>query len=155
MQRSLANQFYSWALLGFVLVSCKSTTTPELETLTLDVSVSVDVAKPTKFTATLAVTNRAATDTTYSAYCSSELRVYSIADSAGTPIWTSSSGGLECGGISRITVHAGQTVTEGLTASAQEVLGASKPDAEYRIEVVAFLAGKKRILNAGRVTLLK
>jgi hypothetical protein len=155
MRRCRAKLFYCWALLGSVVVSCKAATTPDVETLLFSASTMIEVVEPTRFTTTLSVTNTAATDTTYSAFCSPEFRLLSVSDSTGSPIWTSASRGLECGGSSSITLRPGQATRESLTATAQEVLGTSYPDGEYRMEVVALVAGMKRTLNAGRVLLKK
>jgi hypothetical protein len=155
MTRSRANRFFCGALLGFVLSSCKPTTAPEVETFSFGAGAVINIPKPTKFTVTFSVTNTATTDTTYIVFCPSEVRVLNTSDSTGTPVWTSASRGLLCAGGERITLHPSQTWTESLTATASEVLGATNPDGEYRLEVSSLIAGKKRIVNAGRIQLMR
>lgn len=155
MQRSPVKLFFRRAMLGFAVVSCTSSTTPETETFSFSTTITIQDVKPTQFTVALSTKNDAISDTTYSAFCGSEFRVLNTNDSTGTPVWTSASRGLECGGSNRITLHAGQSSTESLVTTAKEVLGASHPDGEYRVEIVALIAGKKRTLNAGRVLITK
>ena len=142
--------------LAFVsLMACGEPPHDSISSLSATANVVVLQERPTRFQTDAVITNESQDSVRLIENCGKELRVMSVRDSLGPPVWTSVNPKAECPGASIANLAAGEQTVYQFEASALEILRSSEQNGIYRVEVVIPIDGRSIIVNAGRISLLR